>query len=179
MKQVLLLITLTFIPFFANAEMTHSDIFKMINERLKYMEDVALYKAHNQLAIEDLAREKIVINRAKAVAKKEGLSPEHIEGFFKMQIIVAKAIQFRYRADLLFQPSSIKPKQLNQHIRPQLIKLGNKIIQQIAVYIKAHQSFNKTQFHEFSQAISVNYATESDKQLLFNTLLKIKQLPTH
>ena len=81
-------------------------IFSTINERLSYMEDVALFKAQNHLPIEDIQRESVVINKAKVSASEQGLDPEIVKDFFQAQISVAKAIQYRYRADLLSQPPS-------------------------------------------------------------------------
>jgi len=60
-------------------------------------------------------------------------------------------------------------------VRPALIRLGNQIIEQMAAYCKNHGEFQKTQFTEFNEAIIVKYVTETDKQLLFRALLKVKQ----
>ena len=128
MKKILLFAAMLLFSHQASAEVIASELFKAINERLGYMEDVALFKARRQLAIEDIEREKIVIEKAKKSAQNKGLDPDSVEAFFKAQISVAKAIQFRYRADLLSQPTSREPRDLKQEIRPQLISLGDQII---------------------------------------------------
>ena len=158
----------------ASADMMPTELFLAINERLGYMEDVALFKAQNHLAIEDVEREKIVIDKAKRAAQAKGLDPDSVEDFFKAQIAVAKAIQFRYRADLLSQPSSRNPRDLKQEVRPQLIRLGDQIIRQMAMYLDAHGAFKPAAFADFEAALTVNYVTTPDKRLLFDALLSVK-----
>ena len=179
MKSIFFPALLMLFSLCAESEVTSSELFKTINERLGYMEDVALFKARNHLPIEDIEREKIVIEKAKASAHEQGLDPEHIEDFFKAQISVAKAIQFRYRADLLSQPSVREPKDLQKQIRPHLLKLGDQIIQQLVMYIKDYNSFKSMQLADFDAAINVKYVTISDKQVLFRALQKIKFLPAN
>ncbi|WOO39277.1 gamma subclass chorismate mutase AroQ [Rubellicoccus peritrichatus] len=175
MKFVALIFLVVAFMVHADAEETAIALFKTIGERLSYMPDVALYKAKHGLPIEDLAREKIVIEKAKTSAYEAGLDPEYIEDFFVAQISVAKAIQFRCRADLLSQPSAELPKDLNNEIRPHLIRLGDQIIQEIVVHIEKHGSFDRIQFTDFDELIDGKYVTDSDKKLLFEALLKIKK----
>ncbi|MDC1287598.1 chorismate mutase [Gammaproteobacteria bacterium] len=176
MQKILLFVTLVIFSHQAIAEIISSELFKAINDRLGYMEDVALFKAQNHLAIENIEREKVVIDKAKISAHEKGLDPDSVEEFFKAQISVAKAIQFRYRADLLSQPSFREPKDLKREIRPQLLSLGDQIIQQMARYIEAYGSFKPTGFADFDAAINVAYVTTPDKQLLFEALQKVKLL---
>ncbi|MCP3850047.1 MAG: chorismate mutase, partial [Gammaproteobacteria bacterium] len=100
-----------------------------------------------------------------------------IEDFFEAQIAVAKAIQFRYRADLLSEPSDEKPKDLQKEVRPALLDLGDQIIEQIMMYIRTHGSIEPTLFSEFDATINIKYVTTSDKKLLFKALRKVKRLP--
>ena len=151
-----------------------AELFGAINERLGYMEDVALYKAQNRIAIEDIEREKIVIDKAKQSAEAGGLDPDSVEAFFRAQISVAKAIQFRYRADLLSQPVSRKPKDLKQEIRPELIRLGGQIIRQMAQHLESHGAFRPAGFADFEAAITIAYVTGPDKELLYNALQRVQ-----
>ena len=174
MKKVFLLFLCSFLTLQAQPEVTSLEVFKTINERLSYMEDVATYKANNHIAIEDIQREKIVVEKAKEFGSGLGFEPEIIEDFFYAQISVAKAIQYRYRAELLSHPSNQKPRDLQKVIRPALIRLGNRIMELIAAYCKKYGKFNQAQFTEFKEAITVKYVKEADKELLFRVLLKIK-----
>ncbi len=177
MRNVLVCFLLIILSFQARAEVTSTELFSIINDRLSYMKDVALFKAQNHRPIEDIDREKIVIDNAKMSAHKRGLDPVHVEDFYKAQISVAKAIQYRYRADLLSQSSFQKPKDLQKEVRPALLRLGDQIIQKMMMYIEIYGSFKSTKFDEFDAAITVKYVTASDKQLIFNALQKIKPMP--
>ena len=159
------------------AEVTAEELFSTINQRLSYMEAVALFKAQKQLPIENIEREKVVLDKAKMSAHKQGLDPDHIEDFFKVQIAVAKAIQFRYRADLLFETSVKKSKDLQNEVRPALLKLGDHIIKKISMYLKNNGSIAPTLFSEFDAAIDIKYVTTSEKKHLFEALCKVKRLP--
>ena len=72
---------------------TSTPVFKAIAERLSYMEDVALFKAKNSLAIEDLQRESRVLEKAVKGARDRGIESESIAEFYRAQISAAKAIQ--------------------------------------------------------------------------------------
>ena len=174
MKKTFLLFLFSILTLYAQPEVTSLEIFKTINERLSYMEDVALYKADNHLAVEDIQREKIVVEKAKESGAGLGFEPEVIEDFFYAQISVAKAIQYRYRAGLLSHPTNKKPRDLQKVVRPALIRLGNRIMELIAAYCKKYGEFSHAQFPEFKESITVMYVTEADKELLFKALLKIK-----
>ncbi len=175
MKNIFFVCLLGVFSFQASAEITSAELFRTINERLSYMEDIALFKARNHLPIEDIQRENIVLDKAKASAHEHGFDPELVNDFFQAQISVAKAIQYRYRADLLSLPSFRQPQDLQNEVRPALIRLGHQIIQQMAAYCKKYGEFQQIQFSEFSETITVKYVTEMDKQLLFRALLKVKQ----
>ncbi len=179
MKIILLLFSFIIFQFQARADGTSVELFRTINERLSHMEEVAFFKAQNHLPIEDIERERIVIHRAIVSARDKGLDPDSVEDFFNAQISVAKAIQFRYRADILSQPSSQKPKDLQKELRPCLLSLGDQIIQQMIMYIKTYGSFKSIQFADFDAEINVRYVTASDKQLLFRALQKVKHLPVN
>ncbi len=71
-RSVALLLTL--FSFSCFAAPTSDKLFSVINERLSYMEDVALFKAQKHKAIEDIKREEVVIAKASASAAKAGLN---------------------------------------------------------------------------------------------------------
>nr|WP_269809096.1 gamma subclass chorismate mutase AroQ [Enterovibrio nigricans] len=118
MPKSILFAILTFCSFSVFANPSLNTLFSAINERLSYMEDVALFKANNHKPIEDIEREKIVINKASESAKDSGLNQQSVIGFFTAQISAAKAIQYRYRADLLTEGSAREPRDLTDEIRP-------------------------------------------------------------
>ncbi|WP_299494648.1 chorismate mutase [uncultured Shewanella sp.] len=160
-------------PFAAMANV--DNIFQTINERLMYMEDVALYKAQHHLPIEDIAREKKVLASATHAASQLGLPANKVEVFFKAQIAVAKAIQYRYRAQWLAMPTLATPKDLQTQVRPALIQLGKQLNTELSAYVKQGGHFVPKQYQYFSDAIKVKYVTEADKKLLFNALMQVTQ----
>ncbi|MCL1127150.1 gamma subclass chorismate mutase AroQ [Shewanella surugensis] len=169
---LLCLILLFPLPVLANGDV--ASIFNTINLRLTYMQDVALYKAQHHLAIEDVAREKKVLASATRAASQLGLPTNKVDAFFKAQIAVAKAIQYRYRAQWLASAvSGNAPRDLQTQVRPALIKLGEQLNKELADYVMQGGRFVPTQYKAFSDAIKVKYVTVPDKNLLFNALMQI------
>ena len=162
------------ISFNSFATNTPKELFSTINLRLSYMEDVALYKNNNSTPIEDRKSEAIVIKNASLSAEKEGLNKESVIEFFSAQISVAKAIQYRYRADLLSKPTDKEPRDLETIIRPNLIKLGKDINTELARYLREGGVFSKVEFKIFENTLDSRYLTRSDKEMLFNALTKIR-----
>ena len=156
------------------AESTHAELFTTINQRLGLMQAVALYKAQNQIAVVDIAREQIVIADAKLSAAKLGLDPDSIEDFFAAQIAVAKAIQYRYRPDWLATAPVDEAVNLESEIRPALTHLGGKIITLLAATIRSQGNFSERQREHFYAAISQGHVSVQDRQLLFDALLNVR-----
>ena len=149
-------------------------LFQAIDERLGYMEEVGLYKAKNQIPIEELERERIVLNDAKNRAASQGLDPESMETFFIAQINAAKAIQYRYRAQLLIQEIPTRNVDLQTGIRPALDQLGSDIIRLFAVLLSNEHLLNEQDRDLFLAAIQRNLLTDADKQALFSAMLEVK-----
>lgn len=158
-------------------EGSSNEVFNIINERLSYMEDVALFKAQRHLPIEDMERENLVVNEAIISAQNSGLSLTHMESFIRAQISVAKAVQYRHRADFLSNTTQRKPRDLQKVVRPLLLHLNDKLIEQLVVYLKSYGSFNVDQYNEFEKAINVKHVTISDKQLIFRALQNVVMMP--
>lgn len=158
----------------SQADQAAVDLFSTINKRLCYMEDVALYKAQQHIPIEDINREIIVIDKAKEYAATQGLHPESIGLFFSAQMSAAKAIQFRYRADLLTTSTERIPRDLNTVVRPALIALGEEILMKLVSYLTMHKSFNAEQFSLFAETLTSHYLKGEDKKFLFAALQKIR-----
>ncbi|AQA17851.1 hypothetical protein BST95_05980 [Halioglobus japonicus] len=176
MKLLSIIVFSLLLPLHASADELPRNLFESINERLHYMEDVALFKAVNYLPIENVQREEVVIEQSKRAAFERGLNPQSIESFFRVQIGIAKAIQFRYRADLLSEPVPKEPVDLNDVIRPELLRLGDEIVSRISDYLTRHGSFDQVPFTEFEAIITVRYVTAAEKQRLFEALKEVEPL---
>ncbi|HGS4481034.1 TPA: chorismate mutase, partial [Vibrio cholerae] len=77
-------------------------------------------------------------------------------------------------ADLLTTSTDKKPKDLETVIRPELIKLGKDINTKIAQYLREGGSFTKDELEVFKATLKSRYLKESDKELLFDSLTKIR-----
>ena len=135
-----------------------------------------MYKAVNHLPIEDMEREKVVLENSIENAVNQGLDSESVVEFFATQILVAKAIQYRTRAEFLSdkmeqETSSID---LNSVIRPQLLRLGGEIVEQMKTHLEIHGSFMQDDRDLFYSHILVAYLTEKEKELIFQSILNIK-----
>lgn len=172
-----LLVILVAVPTSAlsqNSRANKAALFNAINDRLSLMEDVALYKNQENAAVEDLAREEIVLAQSQSAAGELGLNTESIQEFFKAQIAVAKAIQHRHLADWQSTPAGREPIDLQSELRPALSELGDQIIQLIAVLVHADSKIVETDRSVFTDTISVRHVSNADKELLFNSLLRIQ-----
>ena len=156
------------------AQATTSPLFSSINQRLSHMPQVALYKAQHKLPIEDISREKRVLAQALLAAEKAGLESQSVSAFFEAQIAAAKAIQYRYRAELLSRTMPPNGKDLTTQIRPALIRLGTQIIKQLTRRLQKGQPISQQDWPAFEQAVQSPYLIEADKRALFSSLLKIR-----
>ena len=160
-------------PVCADAE--SAKVFDLIDQRLEYMKEVALYKATHGTAVEDRYREEIVVEKAKIKAEKIGLAPASIEGFFRAQIAAAKVIQYRHIADwtLSKKMPDNKPADLEIEVRPVLIQLGDEIILAIKRYVETGNRFGDEQLDEFHRIVDVDKLEQADEIALFDSMRSI------
>ncbi|MBQ4827985.1 gamma subclass chorismate mutase AroQ [Alteromonas sp. MMG017] len=152
--------------------MLAEEIFSLINERLNYMESVAEYKSSTGIPIEDKEREKVVIDNAILSARKLGIDGESIQQFYEAQILVAKAIQYRTRAELLHEPVLVT-QDLNDKIRPTLLVIGDQLNHKLARFI-VNCRFSLEHKNLFIESLDQTYLSTKDKTALFEALVKIK-----
>ncbi|MHC6185856.1 chorismate mutase [Acinetobacter sp. X9] len=146
---------------------------RLVNERLAYMKDVAGYKAEQHLPIEDLTQEKKVLDQSLSEAESLGLNSETVKPFIVTQMNVAKAIQYRYRADWLSSPeSNWKPQDLSE-VRLKISSLNTELLKNIAYELK--KNHNKEP-HGCSYMWPVQHPQlkDADKKALCVALNKIK-----
>lgn len=109
-------------PAFAQAE-----LYRLITDRLLLMKPVAAYKWVHQLPIEDLDREKIVINSALEDGLVYSINVDDSKSFFTAQIEAAKDIQSCWFARWRIGNAPDTADDLANIIRPKLISLGRDI----------------------------------------------------
>tara|TARA_B110000858_G_scaffold198514_1_gene266017 strand:- start:31935 stop:32510 length:576 start_codon:yes stop_codon:yes gene_type:complete len=157
----------------AELELPYS-LFQAINERLEYMEDVALFKAQNYIPIEDVEREKIVLSDAKEVAAKHGLDPDSMERFFIAQINAAKAIQYRYRAEALTRAMPTRSVDLQSEIRPALTRLGSHIVTLFAAQLQNQTPIEEESRERFMKTLQSRLLADTEREALFDAMLEVR-----
>ena len=174
MTRILLTVFLLIGATSGSAQPPSAVLFQAIGERLSYMQDVALYKAAHFLPVEDLERETVVLARALENAASAGLDAPSVESFFEAQIAVAKAIQYRYRAELVLMAEVEAPQELVQTLRPRLLELGNRIVEHMAADLNEYGPFQEAQFPAFAKAVAVPYVSDRDTRILFDALQQVR-----
>jgi len=92
----------------------------LLARRLAFMPIVAAFKQRRGLPIEDLEREREVLDATAAAARRAGLPEAKVVELFALQIELSKAVQERQR-----EPSSLD---VPGQVRPQLSELGERIV---------------------------------------------------
>lgn len=114
----------------------------LIQQRLDYMDDVARNKWNSGAVIEDLPRERVIIQAIGREAPAYRLNPEIAKDFFRAQIEASKLIQnarfAQWRAGN--QPKFTNTADLQNHIRPALDALTPAMLRALAEAMPALQS---------------------------------------
>lgn len=156
-------------------EKSAAQLFKLINARLAYMEDIALYKAQHELPIEDLEREIIVLNSAAESAEDEGIDIHSARLFFARQIDIAKSIQRQVLADFSYQQVAMsQPKDLNEEIRPALTSLGNELLASLHSYLQKFGPITEMEKNLFFEQVDNRYLNRKMRLSLFYSLRQVR-----
>ncbi len=109
-------------------------LLRLIDERLSYMDDVARNKWNSGAPIEDLPREREIIDGLGRQATGYGLDPALVRDFFRAQIEASKIIQRARFAEWKAQnqPPFRNPPDLREKIRPALDALTPRLMQALA-----------------------------------------------
>lgn len=158
-------VTATSIPELADA----------INQRLEVMKDVAGYKLANGLLVEDLPREEKVLKQTQHFADAAKLDPRSIEGFIHAQMMVSKAIQYRYldrwriKSENNWQPKSLPT------VREHILKLDNRILNLISQQLLVGGGFSQEQTEMLREQLDDKQISAWEKTLLIDYLVQIKR----
>ena len=117
-------------------------LLQLVDQRLQVMDDVALYKFAHGIPIENKQREAVVLASVIKNAGENNLKPESVEGFFRLQITLAKQIQQGWTDQWRSQgksPTTVAADipDLKTDIRPELITLGAQIVKQFPLALPA------------------------------------------
>jgi chorismate mutase len=109
-------------------------VLMLIHQRLGYMDDVARNKWNSGAPIEDLPRERAIIDEIGAQAAGYGLNPAFARDFFRAQIEASKTIQRARFAEwhAKKQPPFKNVVDLRDRIRPALDELTPELMKALA-----------------------------------------------
>ena len=173
-KSVCLLVALCFLCSSSMGDIFAKDAFSAMKGRLDHMKYVAVYKQQKGLPIEDLSQERVVINRVKRKADELGLDAHSIGNFFKTQIFVAKAIQYRYRKEWQRYPERLSDAILSlDDVRRLLQVKEDEILTSIAKRLHNEGRFTDDQYDLFMSELQLNKLLKRDKMIIFESLKNI------
>ena len=109
-----------------------TNVIVLMDLRLAFMPAVAQYKGQHHLPIEDLAQEAAILERVETQARDLGLEPTAVRELFRIQIELAKQVQRATLQGLIPIPEWARGLDLNTDLRPALVELGDRIVQELA-----------------------------------------------
>lgn len=177
MGKIILIFLLSAVTWPSHADELSNKIFNKINERMSLMPDVAIYKANNNLPIEDLEREALILKVSTSISEKRGLDVKSYQIFLGSLISSAKTIQYRVRAELLSASNKkdrLIARDLKAMVRPELLRLGDEINKDIYEYLRSGRNFSDCQYEYFKQIVTNPYLKESDKIVIFEALKQVR-----
>jgi chorismate mutase len=146
-------------------------VFERIGERLALMKAVAAWKQEHGVAVEDRAREAVVLENATEQAAKAGLAAETAQPFFEAQIEAAKDIQrcwlSRWDAGA---PLLDSPANLETEIRPKLLELGVVLLTDVKAALAAGVVFDQTRVAAFTAATDLDCLSSAAREAIYRQL---------
>jgi chorismate mutase-like protein len=153
-------------------------VFAGIAERLALMEPVAAWKRINGAAVEDLAREAVVLEEAAAAAEEAGLVAETARPFFEGQIEAAKEIQrcwiARWNAGA---PLPRPPPDLMTDIRPRLLEIGAQLLDDIEAALLSGMVFDQTLAADFATMADLDCLSPAARDAVYRELAGVRLQP--
>ena len=163
------------LPDQALPDTAQTQLYGLINERLSYMPDVARYKYERQLPVEDLGRERQILDSIASDAGAQGLDPNSVEPFFQAQFDAAKRIQANVMLELEAEKRQAGDyRDLKTVVRPELDRLGKEILESLASCLRRGCEFNSQEFDTFSQIVDNPNLSARHRQEIFDGLGRIQ-----
>ncbi len=95
--------------------------------------------------------------------------------FFIAQISAAKAIQYRYKAELLTREIPTRPIDLQSDIRPELDRLSSDIVELFATVLQRRSAITEERRERFMSALQNRLLVEAEKDALFDAMLEVRR----
>jgi cyclohexadienyl dehydratase len=153
----------------------HADgaLYRLINERLSLMEQVAAYKWINEQPIAVPERETLVISNAVRDGLQYGITTDSSSAFFSAQIVAAKIIQQCWFDRWEEEKPPETAEDLAGVVRPKLISLGREIVSRLAKNTNDEKLFNRL----FSKNLPVECLSDGALQKVFEALKNVTTYP--
>jgi chorismate mutase-like protein len=164
----------------ADENLTQSELlFKLIQQRLVLMEQVALYKYEHELPIYVPEQEQKILENVKAQAIKLGLPVKETKEFVNLQMRLAVLLQNRYHLEWR-KNGEYKQEatfDLDTQIRPQLSALTTQILEQVvkAKAELADPELMPLMVSKIEKQIDNPYVSSAQKQELLLSLLELSK----
>lgn len=169
MTRLLLLLLLLAPP----ALVADETLYRLINERLSLMEQVAAYKWINEQPIAVPEREVFVLKNAIDDGLQYGITTDSSGAFFLAQIEAAKDIQQCWFARWETGQAPGFAEDLVTVIRPKLITLGGEITSRLAKNTNDEILFNRF----FNVDLPIDCLSKSARQRVFDALKSVTTYP--
>ena len=151
-------------------------VFERIAERLSLMRSVAAWKRANLVAIEDRAREAVVLKNAIGAATAAGLDPATARPFFEAQIEAAKDVQRcwigRWEANKAPPPQSAPD--LTTEIRPALLELDRALLDSIEAALAQNIAFDETRAADYAATADIDCLSATRRDVVYRRLGQLR-----
>lgn len=151
-------------------------VFERIGERLALMKPVAAWKRARGVAVEDLAREAVVLDKVTQSAEKVGLVAETARPFFQAQITAAKEIQncwiARWDNNEARPPDPVPD--LKTEVRPKLIEIGAALLSDIKKALAAGATFDAAQSAAFRAKVKLDCLSVEGHTAIYEELGRLR-----
>lgn len=148
-------------------------LYRLINERLSLMEQVAAYKWINEQPIAVPERETLVISNAVRDGLQYGITTDSSSAFFSAQIVAAKIIQQCWFDRWEAEKPPVTAEDLAGVVRPKLISLGREIASRLAKNTNDEKLFNRL----FRKNLTVECLSGGALQKVFEALQNVTTYP--
>ncbi len=151
-------------------------LFSSVDARLSLMKPVAAWKLDKGVAVEDLARERVVLSKAAASAEQLGISAESTLAFFQAQIEAAKEIQRcwigRWQSGASSRITAYPD--LKSEIRPDLIRLGRQILTSFKSVLVEQGQIGAIGEQRFSKAVQIECLSSQTAMKIFSAMQNVR-----
>ena len=95
--------------------------------------------------------------------------------FFIAQVSAAKAIQYRYSAELLTREIPTRPIDLQSDIRPELDRLGSDIVMLFSMTLQSRSAMGEESRERFMSTLQSRFLAEAERGALFDAMLEVRR----